>query len=164
MSKSSFTLRAALVAALASTVTAFASNTTTQTVTFEVQAINEISNSGNPGALVVSTATAGSQPDAVTDSSTTYAITTNGTAKKITAAIDTAMPTDVTLKVALGAPTGGTSAGQVTLGTVAVDAVTGITEVAESGLSISYELSALVTAGVVASGSKTVTYTIVDSI
>ncbi len=157
------TFRAALVAGLASASVAFASNTATQTVTFEVQAINELSTSGNPGALVVSTASAGSEPDVATDSSTTYAITTNGTSKKITASISAAMPTGVTLKVELGAPAGA-SASQVTLGTTAVDAVTGITQVAESGKSISYELSALVTAGVVASDSTTVTYTVVDSI
>ncbi len=163
MNKLTLTFRAALVASLASASVAFAANSATQTVTFEVQAINELSNSGNPGALVVSTATAGSEPDVATDSSTTYAITTNGTSKKITASIDADMPAGVTLKVTLGAPAGA-NATQVTLGTVAVDAVTAITEVAESGKTISYELSALVTAGVVASDSTTVTYTVVDSI
>lgn len=163
MNKLTLTFRAALVASLASASVAFAADNATQTVTFEVQAINELSNSGNPGALVVSTATAGSEPDVATDSTTTYAITTNGTSKKITASIDAPMPDGVTLKVTLGAPAGA-SANQITLGTVAVDAVTAITEVAESGKTISYELSALVTAGVVASDSTTVTYTVVDSL
>ena len=40
--------------------------TANQTVTYEVQAINEISVSGNPGALIVSSATAGSEPTAAT--------------------------------------------------------------------------------------------------
>ncbi|MHB0937190.1 MAG: hypothetical protein ACYDCO_03120 [Armatimonadota bacterium] len=141
-------------------VSAYAANSATQTVTYEVSAINEISVSGNPGALTVSTATAGSQPNSVSDSSTTYAITTNGTSMKITGAINTNMPANTTLSVNLTAPTGGTSAGATSLSTVAADLVTGITTLAESGKTIAYTLSATVTAGVVGSASKTVTLTI----
>jgi len=134
----------------------------TQDITYEVTAINEISVSGDPGNLTVSTATAGSQPDAVTDSSTTYSITTNETGKKITAAIDTAMPANVTLSLTATAPSVGTSAGKQPLSDSAADVVTGITQVAESGIGLSYELDATVTAGVVESASKTVTLTIAD--
>lgn len=139
-------------------------NTATQTVTLEVQAIDEISVSGNPGPLVVSTATAGSQPDQVTDTSTTYSITTNGTNKKITGAIDTAVPAGVTLQVNLAAPTGATSLNDVTLSITAADLVTGISQVAESALTVTYKLSATVTAGVIVSTSKTVTFTIADAV
>jgi hypothetical protein len=139
---------------------ALAGNTGTQTVTYSVSAINEFSVSGNPGAMTVSTATAGSAPDDATDASTTYAITTNESTRKITAAIDTAMPSGTTLKVNLTAPTGATSAGAVTLGTVAVDAVTGISTLNESAKTITYTLSATAAAGVVNSASKTVTFTI----
>lgn len=139
---------------------AFAADTATQSVTYEVTAINELSVSGNPGALTINAATAGSAPTSVTDTSTTYAITTNQTARKITAAIDTAMPLGVTLKANLAAPTGATSAGAVTLGTVAADAVTGITTLNESGKAITYTLDATAAAGVVTSASKTVTFTI----
>jgi len=138
---------------------AFAGSSATQTVTYQVQAINEVSASGNPAALVVSAAMAGSQPGEVTNTATTYAITTNET-KKITAAIDTAMPANVTLKINLTAPTGGSSAGDVTLTAVAADVVTGVSQVAESGKTITYKLSATVAAGVVASATKTVTLTI----
>jgi hypothetical protein len=41
-----------------------------------------------------------------------------------------------------------------------VDVVTGITKLAESGLSISYGLTATAAAGVVSSTTRTVTYTI----
>lgn len=140
---------------------ASAASSTQQTVTFEVQAINEISVSGNPGTLTVSTATAGQQPDAVSDNSTTYAITTNESNKKITVAIDTAMPSAVTLQIQLAAPSGATSAGNVTLSTTAADAVTGITQVAQSGLTITYTLTATVAAGVVGQTTRTVTLTIV---
>lgn len=139
---------------------ATAGNTATQTVTYEVAAINEASVSGNPGALTVDTATAGSEPDDVSNALTTYAITTNGTNKKITGSIDTAMPTGTTLKINLVAPEGATSAGDVTLSTTAADLVTGITKKKGSSLGITYKLSATVAAGEVASATKTVTLTI----
>ena len=137
-----------------------AGNSTTQTVTYEVQAINELSVSGSSASLTVNSATAGSAPNAVTDTTTTYAITTNETNRKITGAIDTAMPSGVTLSVTLGAPTGATSLGKQALGTSAVDLVNSISTLNESGKAITYELSATSAAGVVASASKTVTLTI----
>jgi hypothetical protein len=143
---------------------ALASDTATQTVTYEVAAINELSVSGNPGALIVSTATAGSAPDAVSDATTTYAITTNESDRKITAAIDTAMPAGVTLTANLAAPTVGTSTGAVALTATAVDLVTGISTLNESAKTITYGLSATPAAGVVASASKVVTLTITAGI
>jgi hypothetical protein len=141
---------------------ALAANTATQSVTFEVQAIDEISASANPAPLIVSTATAGSEPDAATDNTTSYAVTTNGSNKKITGEIDADMPANTTLQVNLSAPAGGSSAGDVTLSTTPADLVTVITQRAESGLTISYTFSATVAAGVLASGSRTVTLTLTD--
>lgn len=138
--------------------------TAAQTVTYEVQAITEFSVSGNPSALVVNSATAGSQPDVATDASTSYNITTNESNKKITGSIDTAMPANTTLSVSVTAPTGGASAGSVDLTTTDQDLVTAISTVAESGLSISYSFSATVDAGTVASASKTVTLTVTDGV
>lgn len=132
--------------------------TATQTVSYEVAAVDQISVSGSPS-LVVNTATAGSALTSASASGT-YAVTTNGTNRKITASLDTNMPSGVTLTVSLGAPSGASSAGTVTLSTTAQDVVTGITTVNESGLSIGYGLSATVAAGVVPAGNKTVTYTI----
>lgn len=160
MKTSSLRLNAALLAALVTTVSAFAADSATQTVTFAVSAINELSVSGNPGALTVSTSTAGSAPDAVSDSATTYAITTNETNRKISAAIDTAMPAGVTLTVNLAAPTGATSVPAFALTATAQDAVTGISTLNESGKTITYGLSATSAAGVQASDSRTVTLTI----
>jgi hypothetical protein len=152
-----------MVALLVGACTAlYAASSVNQTVTYQVTAINEISVSGNPSALIVNSATAGSEPDAATDNGTTYAITTNESSKKITGAINTAMPSNTSLKVTLAAPTGGTSAGQVTLSTSAQDLVTGISTLAESGNTISYEFSATAAAGVVSSASKTVTLTVAD--
>jgi hypothetical protein len=139
---------------------ATAGSSDTQTVTYEVTAINEISVSGNPGALTVSAATAGSQPDEVSEATTTYSITTNESNKKITGAINTAMPSGVTLKINLVAPTGASSAGDVSLNGTAADLVTGIATLAEGAKTITYKLSATALAGVVASAQKTVTLTI----
>jgi hypothetical protein len=150
-------------AAVALAVSAFAASdasaqTATQTVSYEVTAINEISVAGSPS-LVINDATPGTGLTSASASGT-YAITTNETNRKVTAQIDTNMPSGVTLSVTLAAPTGGTSTGAVTLSTTAQDVVTGVSNVNQSGLSISYGLAATVAAGVVAAGNKTVTYTI----
>jgi hypothetical protein len=143
--------------------TGVASNTATQTVTVQVSAINEISVSGNPGNLTVSTAMAGSQPSQVTDATTTYAVTTNQTSAKITGQITAggAMPGNTTLYINLTAPTGGTSAGDVSLSNgSASDLVTVITKLAESGKTITYKFSATAAAGVVTSTQRTITLTL----
>lgn len=139
-----------------------AANTASQTVTIQVSGVNEMSVSGNPGALTVSTATAGSQPDAATDSSTSYNITTNGTGKKITGALNSAMPAGTTLSLALTAPAGGASSGAVNLTTSTQNLVTGISQVASSGHGITYSFGATVAAGEIASTTRTVTLTLTD--
>lgn len=142
-----------------------AGSSATQAITYEVLAINELSVSGSPGALVVSTAAAGSPPDDAINASTLYSITTNcGTdAKKITAAIDTAMPDNVSLNITLAAPTGATSVNEVQLGTSPADVVTNIDAVAESQKTIIYRLSATAAAGVVPNSVKVITLTITNS-
>jgi hypothetical protein len=137
---------------------AIQAQTATQTLAFQVQAINVLSATGSPS-LTITTATPGSQPTQATDAGS-YAITTNDSSRKITIQLDSDMPTDVTLKATLAAPPNGTSAGAVTLSHTAVDAVTGIYRTLGSSLAINYTLDALVTAGVVAPGVKTVTLTI----
>lgn len=146
------------IAAAGFAATDASAQTATQSVSYEVAAVDQISVAGSPS-LVVNSATAGSGLTSATAAGT-YAVTTNGTNRKITASIDSNMPSGVTLTVSLGAPTGATSAGTVTLSTTAQDVVTGITTVNQSGLSIGYGLAADITAGVVPAGNKTVTYTI----
>jgi len=137
---------------------AAAAQTANQTVTFQVDAINQIAFTGSPS-LVINTATAGSNPTAAT-AAATWAVTTNQTGAKISASMGSAMPAGLTLTANLAAPTGATSAGAQSLSTTAVDLVTGITKIAEGALSVTYGLSATAAAGVVASTSRTVTYTI----
>jgi len=145
-------------------VSAYAANNDTQTVTFEVQAINEITVSGDPAALIINAATAGAEPDAVTDATTTYAITNNVLNKKITGDLDSAMPANVTLTIALVACDTAVSAGTVDLTDGnAHDLVTSIDLVADAaGNTITYTLDATVAAGVLASDTRTVTLTIAD--
>ncbi|MGB2697988.1 MAG: hypothetical protein WBD28_09060 [Candidatus Zixiibacteriota bacterium] len=118
--------------------------------------------SGDPGNLVVNTATAGSEPTADTDNTTSWAVTTNESSKKMTGSINTDMPANTTLEINLTAPTGGSSAGDMSLSTTAADLVTAIATVAESGLTITYTLSATIAAGIVAQAQKTVTLTLTD--
>jgi len=125
---------------------------------------DNISVSGNPSALIVNSTTAGSDLIAAMDATTTYRIETTTGNKKITGAINSAMPANTSLKVTLTAPTGAFSMLDITLTVTAKDLVIGIDNgTKESGLSISYEFSATVEAGVVSMSSKTVTFTIVDS-
>ena len=133
--------------------------TATQTVTFAVNAINQISFAGAPS-LTITTATAGSAPTSVTDASATWAVTTNQTGAKITASIPLDMPTGLTLSANLAAPTGATSASFQPLSTTSIDLVTVITKVAQNLLTVTYKLDATAAAGVVASSTRVVTYTI----
>jgi hypothetical protein len=131
----------------------------TQVVGVEVQAINSLSFAGEP-VLVISATTAGSAPTAASSTVATYAVTTNETNRMITAQINSAMPTGVALTAALAAPSGATSAGVVTLTTSAQPVVTGIATLNASGLAITYGLSATAAAGVMATTTRTITYTI----
>jgi len=133
--------------------------TATQSVTIAVNPINQIAFTGSPS-LTITTAAAGSNPTSVNDASATWAVTTNQTGAKITGSIASALPAGVTLSVALAAPAGGTSAGSQALGVTAVDLVTSITKLAQGGLGVTYTLGATAAAGVVASTSRVVTYTI----
>jgi hypothetical protein len=133
--------------------------TATQTVRFQVVPMSRIAVSGTAGPLVVTSAAPGSAPTSASMGGTSYGITTNETNQKITAALDSPMPTGMTLAVALGAPAGAASAGSMTLGTSSADVVTGISTVSASALPITYTLSATSVAPV-APGSRTVTFTI----
>jgi hypothetical protein len=137
---------------------AFAGSTATQTVSFEVQPIDELSVSGSPS-LVINSATAGGAPVSAT-ANATYAISTNQSDRKITAELDSDMPSGVTLDANVAAPNGASSTGAQSLSTTPVDVVTGISTLNESGKNISYTLSATTAAGVVPAASRTVTYTI----
>jgi hypothetical protein len=141
---------------------ALAATTFTQTVTINVAVINELSVSGNPAAMIVNLANAGSQPTGIFNAVTSYNISSNDSNKKITGRLSSAMPANTSLKINLAPPTGAVSMGDVTLTTVASDLVTGINKVAESGKTITYTFSANVAAGVITAKTRTVTLTITN--
>jgi hypothetical protein len=132
---------------------------TTQTVTLEIDAINEIAVAGTPS-LTISAAVAGGAPSSATAAGNTWSVTTNQSNAKLTASIGSALPSGVTLSADLGAPAGATSAGLTALSTTAVDLVTGISKLNSAGLSLSYQLDATAAAGTLASTTTVVTYTV----
>ncbi len=147
---------ATLFAGVSNTVSAQTAN---QTVTFQVDAINQIAFSGSPS-LVINTAVAGSEPTSATNSTAAWAVTTNQSGAKITASLNALMPAGLTLSVNLAAPAAATAVGPQPLTTIAVDLVTGLTRLAASALGVTYQLDATSATGVVASSSRIVTYTI----
>lgn len=117
--------------------------------------------SGNPPTLTINSANAGSQPNNATNSSTTYSLSTTNSVTKITGRINSNMATGLTLRVSLAAPTGATSAGAVTMNTSAKNLVTGIPRnTISSGRTITYTLSATVSATKVTNQTKTLTLTL----
>ena len=137
--------------------------TATQVVTFQVAPVNQIAVTGAPS-LLINSATAGSGPVSVQSAGNAWAVTTNQSGAKITASIASAMPTGLTLSASLTAPAGATSAGLQALGTTSVDLVTGLTKLNSASLSLTYQLDATAVAGVSASSTRVVTYTITGGV
>ncbi len=136
--------------------------TATQSVGYNVNAINQISVAGTP-TLTINTAVAGNAPTSASSIGHTWAVTTNQTGAKITASIPTAMPAGVTLSATMAAPAGATSAGALALTVTAVDLVTGITKLNATGLTLGYALDATSAAGV-QTGTRVVTFTITGGV
>jgi hypothetical protein len=131
--------------------------TATQTFNLAVNSIYRISVSGSPADMTIANATAGADPDPVTNSATTYNFTTNAKANggaKITASLAPALTSGYTLKVALD---GGTA---VDISTAAKDAVTNIAAGYYNAKTISYTFSATAAAGPLSSTGETVTLTV----
>lgn len=145
----------------------FAQSSANQNLTLAVNAIYKISTSGNPGALTISTGTAGTDAlTAVSDASTTYSITQNyGSTVKITANLNTVLSAGYMLQVNL-ASSKGTSAGTVDISNAtsgsAVSVVTGIGMGADAGKAITYTFSANASAGTLSSTAKVVTLTLTN--
>jgi hypothetical protein len=122
-----------------------------------------LSVSGSPGTLRVTTAIAGGTPEIVTETSTTYSVTTpsaNAT-RKITARLTSPLPAGVTMTISCQAPSGAISAGSITLSTTEQDVVTSIDRRTNaSGLTITYTLTAPLSVGVLSSQTRNVTFTI----
>ena len=137
--------------------------TDTSTVTYSVAQVSLVNIAGDVS-LTINAGTAGSGLVSAT-ANTTYAITNNFTSSgvKITGSLNSDMPANTTLKLAVSAPAAsGTTGGVKTLSTTAQDLVTGIGAVIESGLSMNFTLEATVGAGVISSSTKSLTLTLVN--
>lgn len=119
--------------------------------------------SGNPGALVVNSAVAGSEPTTVSNGTTTYTVVTPAANRTyaITAQLNSPMPAGTTLTVTLAAPAGATSVGPVSLDMTARNVVTGVGRNVNATRSITYQFSATVAAGVIPTSTRTVTLTVI---
>lgn len=129
----------------------------TQSVSITVTAVDQITVSSPTVAISVGVGT-------VHNTATTYSITTNSsTARVIKGQITTGadFPTGVSLTVELTPPSTGTPGGAQTLiVATAATLVTGITNVAETGLQIDYAATATVSATPAALSARTITFTV----
>ncbi len=122
---------------------------------------SSITFSGNPQPLLVSQAQAGSQPNSVIDTSTTYTLeVSKGPRASISASLNSSLPDNTTLNVTFAAPPKSTSTPSVYLTTTPQVLVSGIKPGTYSNLLVTYEYLATVAAGVVPLSSKTVILTI----
>jgi hypothetical protein len=139
----------------------------TQNVSLAVNAVYKSAVSGNPGAMTITTGTAGTNAlTSVSDATTTYSITQNfASTVKITANLDAALPAGYTLQMNLGSGIG-TSAGAVDISATtpasAANVVTNIALGADAAQPITYTFGANATAGVLASTAKVVTLTLTN--
>ncbi len=137
---------------------AMAANNDSHQVTVQVSAINELAITGANFTLTINNATAGSEPDDATDSTSTDLLwTTNQASKKITVATSLASP-NFTLKVVAQSVSGGTAASEVTLSDTATEFVTGIATTI-GNCELAYTASATAAEGT-GSDAHTVTYTL----
>lgn len=156
-----------VISAFAFQLASAQSATATQSLNLAVNTVYKIAVSGNPGALTVTTGTAGVDAlTSVSDASTTYSITQNfGNTVKITANLDAALSSGYTLQIDM-ASSKGTSAGTVDISNAtsgsAVDVVSAIGMGADANQTVSYTFSALASAGTLSSSSRTVTLTLTN--
>lgn len=154
------TTLAAVASAVTLAGTAAAQTSESSTVTYQVQALNamNLDNEATAASLVISSITAGSATATKVDSTThTFDVSTNQTGTKVSAVIAGATPTNMPAGTSLTIKIGtGTAA---TISTTSADLLT-LTKEALDNAKVYYTLTANVSAGVVASTTKTITYTL----
>ena len=157
----------AAVLSFAMVQSAMAQASANQNLNLTVDAVYKIATSGNPGAMTITTGTAGNNVlTSVTDASTNYSITQNfASTVKVTANLDAALAAGYTLQINL-ASVKGTSAGTVDISATtpasALNAVTAIALGADANKTITYTFGANADAGVLTSTAKTVTLTLTN--
>ncbi|MEP6619078.1 MAG: hypothetical protein ABJE47_07185 [bacterium] len=104
----------------------------------------------------------GAQPSALTDQTARYSVTVASGRMKIAGQLDTPLPSGVTIKIQLAAPSGATSMGSVVLTDTPQDLVRFIPPGQRTGLPVTLILTATVTAGIVSYAASHVVLTLVD--
>lgn len=126
----------------------------------EAPAQDSLRISSSSAFLTVQTVLAGNEPAPIVDSASTYSVTSSTSSQKITASLDGALPPGVSLAVKLEAPSGATSFGMVTMTTQQQDVVANLPVGSSSNLRITYRFTGTLAAGVVPTGSRSVTFTL----
>ncbi len=153
---------------------AFASATTTQTVTMQISSISVLGTTGNPATLAVSAPAQGGATPANPTTNTTYAQYTSTVATGVTRRLQAnwgttdGAPAGCSLLLTATPGTGtnqGTSAGQITMSSTATNIVTGIGSCATgtgatNGAQLAYTLSINTMTSLVAGDNHTVTITL----
>ena len=163
MRLSALILLVVMVLAAVSAAWAQGSDVATQSLTLEVKPLTKIAVSGNPNALVITDAIAGSDLTSVKDQNTTYSITTNLNSMKIVASISNGMPLGTKLMIRL-ASNSGVSRGPVDISnaTSPADVVTGIGRGNDANQSILYEFSANADVPSFSNDSRVITLTLTN--
>ncbi len=122
----------------------------------------QITVSGSPAQMHISTAVAGFAPTSVSNSSTTYTVSKPVAPHSytVTAQLNTTMPANTTLDITLQSAGNGSSAGAVALTTTAKTVISGIT-LKVTGATITYNFNAAAAAGVVPLQTRRVTLTVI---
>lgn len=137
--------------------------TASQDITITAEAINEVSLSKSTLSLTITPPPGGLSEEEVSDASTTLSYSTNESNQKITVEVGKVLPTGLTLLVE-ATSTGGVSSGAVALDTAAGDLITDLSNLSDSGETVTYTLKANKFAEPITSQIFTVTYTITSSI
>ena len=114
------------------------------------------------GTLTISVATPGGQPVSSTNNTGKYSVNAVSGRMKVTAQLDSPLPSGVTLTITLSAPSGAVSLGATALSTSSQNVVRYIPVGDYTNLSVNLQLSSSVTAGVVPPNTSHITLTLVD--
>ena len=114
----------------------------TQTVTFSVVSSSRAAIASVAAPMTVRMASASRPLSSASVAGSSYAITTNESNQKISASLNEALPSGLSLAVSLSPPAGASSRGATKLGATAADVVTGISAASFSSLPLVYTLTA----------------------
>lgn len=147
---------------LALSATVAGGSTATQDITITAESINEVSLSKTTLDLTITPPPGDLADEKVSDSSTTLSYSTNHTNQRITVEVDRTLPDGLSLLVE-ATSTGGVSSGEVFLDASTNNLITDLSNVTDSGETVTYTLIADRFAEPTAAKTFTVTYTIISS-